>query len=235
MGVTTAQDILSSVLSRSAPRPDLGRLPHLRQASVPQATPLLFGSTPLGSTSIWSSNEGTGGNFHGAAGTTSGLAYQSYYSQTQHLPNSSSTFPPQAQVSLGLGHPSAPLGPAHPFNSPFSTGHQRVQSLSSRNSQPYSSQSQSQTQSQSQHADRFNPYPTLPEQTPVAYDTGVPGAYADPVYSRKLDPAYSRQEAPGVGLHDRTISYHLDHRAPSYAGAFPPPMSSMAQIWNNAG
>ncbi|KAI1790092.1 hypothetical protein LXA43DRAFT_1150285 [Ganoderma leucocontextum] len=230
---TTAKDILSSVLHRSPPRPDLVRSLHMRQASAPQSTPLLFGSTPLGGTSIWSSNEGTGGNFHGAAGTTNGPLYQSYYSKSQ-LPNSSSTIPPQAQASMGLGHPSVPLGPAYQLNSAFSVGHQRVQSLSAtRSSQPYSSQSQS--QSQSQFADPFKPCPALTEQGPVAYDTGVPGAYADPIYSRKLDPTYSRQEAPGVGLHDRTISYHLDHRAPGYAGAFPPPLSSMAQIWNNAG
>ena len=231
--ITTAQDILSSVLHRPPPRPDLIRSLHMRQASMPQNTTLLFGSTPIGSTSIWSSNEGTGGNFHGAAGTTSGSGYQSYYSQNQQLPNSSSTFPPQNQASLGLGHPSMPLGQAYQFSSPLSTSRQRVQSLSTRPSQPYSSQSQS--QSQSQHADHFSPYPALTEQAPIAYDTGVPGAFADPVYSRKLDPTHSRQQAPGMGLHDRTMSYHLDHRAPSYASAFPPPLSSMAQIWNNAG
>ena len=233
VSVTTANYILSSVLHRSPPRADLIRPLHMRQASAPQTTPLLFGSTPLGGTSIWASNEGLGTNFLGAAGTTSGSQYQSYHPASL-LPNSSSTFPSQTQASLGLGYASLPPGPVHQFNSAFSTGHQRVQSLSAtRNSQPYSSQSQS--QSQSQFVDQFSTYPALTEHVAVPYHTGVPGAFADPIYSPKRDPTYSRQEAPGVGLHDRTMSYHLDHRTPGYASAFPPPLSSMAQLWNNAG
>ncbi|TBU22433.1 hypothetical protein BD311DRAFT_676088 [Dichomitus squalens] len=229
--VTTAKDILSSVL-RSPPRPDVARSLHVRQASAPHTTHMLFGSHPLGGTSIWSSNDTETVKFQGAAGTTSGPSYPSYHSQ--NLPQSPplSTFSLQTQPVLGFGHPSVAPGPAHQYNSAFITGHQRVQSLSTtRNSQLYSSQSQS----QSQYSDLFGPYPALAEQAPVSYNTGVPGAYADPIYSRKLDPTYSRQEAPGVGMNDRAVPFHLDQRAPGHTSAFPPPLSSMAQLWNNAG
>ncbi|KAI0753221.1 hypothetical protein C8Q80DRAFT_1267638 [Daedaleopsis nitida] len=228
--VTTAEDILANVLR--APRgSEFSRPLHLRQASAPQ-THMLFGSNPLGGGhSIWSSNESTGLNFQGAAGTSSGPAYQSHHIQSQLPTSPSSAF--HTQSSLGLGHPSASLNAAPQYTHSFSSppGHQRVQSLSTSRSQLPSSQ----TQTQSQLPDPFGSLPALTEQAPISYNTGVPGAYADPVYSRKLDPSYARQEAPGPGWHDRSLSYQVDHRFVGHGSAFPPPLSSMAQLWNNVG
>ncbi|RDX41864.1 hypothetical protein OH76DRAFT_1489122 [Lentinus brumalis] len=225
--MTTAQDILASVLHPSPPKADLAHSLHARQASAPQPH-MLFGSNPLGGgPSIWSSNESSGLGFQGAAGTTSGPLYQSsYQSQGQLQSSPSSTFPTQS--ALGFGHPSVPLGPAHQYNSPIPSGnaHQRIHSLSVIRSQIPSSQPQSQM------SDPFGSFPALTEQAPISYHTGVPGAYADPVYSRKLDPSYVRQEAPG--MHDRSIPYHLD-RGVGHGNGFPPSLSSMAQLWNNAG
>lgn len=236
--VTTAQDILANVLHRSPNKSDLTRSLHMRQASAPQ-THMLFGSNPLSSgPSIWSSSEGSGLSFQGAAGTTSGPLYQSsssYYSQnqlqsSQSVQSAAATF--ASQSALGLSHPSAPLDPVHQYISkpsplPLGHGHQRVHSLSITRSQLPSSQSQSQM------SDPFGSFPVLTEQAPISYHTGVPGAYADPVYSRKLDSSYVRQEAPGI--HDRTIPYHLD-RGAGHGNGFPPAsLTSMAQLWNNVG
>ncbi|KAI0693694.1 hypothetical protein C8T65DRAFT_720824 [Cerioporus squamosus] len=209
--LTTAQDILANVLHPSPPKGNLARTLHMRQASAPQPH-MLFGSNPLG-----------------AAGTTSGPLYQSssYQSQNQLQSSQPSTFP--LQPALALGHPSVALGPAHQYNSsplPSGHGHQRIHSLSVTRSQLPSSQTQSQM------SDPFGSFPALTEQAPIPYHSGVPGAYADPVYSRKLDPSYVRQEAPG--MHDRSIPYHLD-RGVGHGNGFPPSLSSMAQLWNNAG
>ncbi|KAI0357871.1 hypothetical protein OH77DRAFT_1308904 [Trametes cingulata] len=241
--LTTAQDLLANVLHRSPPKGDLTRSLHTRQASAPSAH-MLFGSNPLGgSPSIWSSKESDGLGFPGAAGTSSGPPYQPFHPQSHTRIPHPPAYP--LQSPLGLGQAPVPLGSTRSYNDVPPLGHthahQRVQSLSIGRSQllpsgltpqPFAS-SQSQSQSQPSLPDGFGSYPALTEQGNVPYSTGVPAAYADPIYSRKLDPAYLPQDAPGY--HDRAVPYHLDPRANGVQHVAYPPLSSMAQMWNNAG
>ncbi|KAH9847020.1 hypothetical protein C2E23DRAFT_890348 [Lenzites betulinus] len=237
--VTTAQDILANVLHRSPPKPDLARSSHARQASAPPAH-MLFGSKlPGGSPSIWASSESDGLGFQGAAGTTSGPSYPSYPAQNQTQASHSPAYP--LSSSIGLGQPLVPLGTSRSYNGlpPVAHGHahQRVQSLSAGRSQvPSSSQSQqlySSSQSQIPLPDGLGSYPVLTEHATLAYSTGIPSAYADPVYSRKLDSGYLRQGLPGYP--ERSVAYHADPRGNGMQSGQYPPLSSMAQLWNNGG
>ncbi|OJT10040.1 Protein SMG7 [Trametes pubescens] len=242
--VTTAQDILANVLH--PPKGDLARSLHARQASSPPAH-MLFGSNPLGGgPSIWSSSESDGLGFQGAAGTTSGPSYPSYQlqSQSQIAHTQSPAYP--LQSTLSLGHGSVPLGTSRSYNGlpPVGHSHQRVQSLSlgrspmfplSQGQELYSSsQSQHQSQNQSQPLpDGFGSYPALTEHSAVAYSTGVPAAYADPVYSRKIDAGFLHQGT--MGYADRSLPYHVDARTNGSQPGPYPALSSMAQLWNNGG
>ena len=227
--ITTAQDILANVLHPSPPKGNLTRPLHMRQVSAPQ-THMLFGSSAVGSgPSIWSSsaNETAALNLHTSTSATNGLAYQPSHSQTLPQPPSSLPFPTQA--SLGLGHPSVPLGTAHQYNAsqiPSSYSHQRVQSYSVPRSQPPSSQGQS----LSQFSDSFGSYPALTEKAPISLNTGVPSAYADPVFAPRLDTSYPRQDPSRVP--ERSIPYHIDPRMSSSQQGGYPPLSAMAQLWN---
>lgn len=233
--VTTAQDILANVLHRSPPRGSLPRPLHMRQVSAPQTqNHVLFGSNALGTgPSIWSSTANETGSLSLPPSVT---APNTSYQAQQFVQGQLHASPPQpfpGQSSLGLGHPSMALGASQHINSlPFSGGfsHQRVQSLSMSHSQP---SSQGTLPFASQYSEPFGSYPALTEQTPVAFNTGVPGAYADPVYSRKMDSSYLRQDPPGVP--DRSVPYHLDPRASSGHQNAYPPISAMAQLWNNVG
>ncbi|KAI0364993.1 hypothetical protein BV20DRAFT_1056743 [Pilatotrama ljubarskyi] len=238
--LTTAQDLLANVM-RSPPKGDLTRSSHTRQVSAPSAH-MLFGSNPLGSSpSIWSSKESDGLRFQRAAGTPSGPSYQPYHPQNQGRLSHSPAY--SLQPPLGLGQAPVPLAPTRSSNylppAGHTHAHQRVQSLSISRSQMHPSSlspqpfTSSQIQSQPLLPDGFGSYPALTEQANVAYSSGVPAAYADPIYSRKLDPACLPQDAPGYP--DRAIPYHLDPRATGGQPAPYPPLSSMAELWNNAG
>lgn len=208
---------------------------------------MLFGSNPLGGgPSIWSSSESDGLGFQGAAGTTSGPSYPSYQlqSQSQIAHTQSPAYP--LQSTLSLGHGSVPLGTSRSYNGlpPVGHSHQRVQSLSlgrspmfplSQGQELYSSsRSQNQSQSQSQPLpDGFGSYPALTEHSAVAYSTGVPAAYADPVYSRKMDAGFLHQGT--MGYADRSLPYHVDARTNGTQPGPYPALSSMAQLWNNGG
>ncbi|KAI0672500.1 hypothetical protein C8Q78DRAFT_755992 [Trametes maxima] len=235
-GITTAQDILANVL-RNTPKGDPTRSLHTRQASAPP-THMLFGSNPLGgSPSIWSSNESEGLGFPSVVGTASAPSYQSYQAQTQPPMLSSSAHP---HTSLSLGQGSVPLGVARSYSavSPSSQGHQRVHSLSmglspmhasSQSTQIYSS-----SQTQPRLPDGYGSYPALNEQSNISYSTGVPAAFADPVYPRKLESGYLRQDP--LGYPDRSVPYHLDPRVGrGHPGGAYPPVASLAQLWNNTG
>ncbi|KAI0330016.1 hypothetical protein GY45DRAFT_1371115 [Cubamyces sp. BRFM 1775] len=138
----------------------------------------------------------------------------------------------QGTPSLGLGRPQG--------LSPVGHTHQRVQSLSLGHSQILPSSPSSQlfppsSQGQPMLPDGFGSYPALTEQAAVTYSTGVPSAYADPVYSRKLDAtsAYLRQEAPAYP--ERSVPYHIDPRTNGAQVGAHLPLSAMAQLWNNTG
>lgn len=226
--VTTAQDILTKVLRPSPPKGDLSRPLHLRNASAPQ-THLLFGSSPLnGGHSIWSSSESSGLSFQGAAGTTNGPAYQSYHLRDE-LHSSAPAHP--VNPPPNSGHAFSSLGSTYQYNSmpalSGGSGHQRVHSLLLARSQMPSSMPST------QFSDPLGSYPALTDQVPISYNTGVPGTFADPVFSRPLDSSYLHHDASAV--HNRSVPYHFDPRRPNQGGAFPPPLSSMAQLWNNAG
>ncbi|KAH9886219.1 hypothetical protein C8Q73DRAFT_283533 [Cubamyces lactineus] len=267
--VTTAQDLLANVLHRSPPKGEPGMSFHARQASAPSL--MLFGSSPLGRDSIWSSGKGDMLDFQGTTGTPKGLSHQSYPQPPQvQVPTQSqhaqpSLYPLQSSLSLGQGTPSlgfgqgtpfglgqgtSPLGPGHGASSlglgrpqaslsPIGHTHQRVQSLSLGHSQilPSSPSSQLLPSSQGQPLlpDGFGSYPALTEQAAVTYSTGVPSAYADPVYSRKLDAAsaYLRQDGPAYA--DRSVPYHIDPRTNGAQVGAHLPLSAMAQLWNNTG
>ena len=265
--VTTAQDLLANVLHRSPPKGEPGTSFHARQASAPSF--MLFGSSPLGRDSIWSSGKGDMLDLQGATGTPKGLSHQSYPqppqmpTQTQHM--QPSLYPLQSSLSLGQGTSSLSLGQSTSFGlgqgvsslghgqtassiglgrpqaglSPIGHTHQRVQSLSLGHSQilPSSQSSQLLSSSQTQPLlpDGFGSYPALTEQAAVTYSTGVPSAYADPVYSRKLDAtsAYMRQDGPAYA--DRSVPYHIDPRTNGAQVGAHLPLSAMAQLWNNTG
>ncbi|KAI0634007.1 hypothetical protein C8Q77DRAFT_1055468 [Trametes polyzona] len=242
--VTTAQDILANVLHRSPPKADLTRSSHVRQASASSAH-MLFGSNLGGAPSIWASSEGDGLGFQGAAGTSSGPSYPSYQLQGQSHVSQSPAYPLSASYSLG--HGPVPLGTSRSYNGigPIGQAHQRVHSLSGRSqllpssqSEQLYSSSQSQSQSQQLLPDGFGSYPVLADQSTVTYSTGVPAAYADPVYSRKLDSGYGLQGNPGYADRSSGLPYHLDHPrangSVNQPGAYPP-LSSMAQLWSNSG
>ncbi|KAH9937843.1 uncharacterized protein BXZ73DRAFT_89259 [Epithele typhae] len=240
--ITTAQDILASVLHRSPPRLDAGRATHIRQVSAPHVpqTHMLFGSSALGTgPSIWSSNANETAALHLNQGFSGSTQYQPQPQSPPQLQYSSHNAAPphSAHTSLGLGHGMAGLGSMQQFGgSPY--GHQRVQSLSTSRS-PFS-QGQlgsSHTQSHSsQLSDPFGSYPVLTDHAPVGYNSGVPGSYADPVYTRKLDPpSQFRQTAPGIpSPPSRSVPYHFDPRPPAGNQEYAP-LSSMAQLWNNSG
>ncbi|KAI0640404.1 hypothetical protein C8Q79DRAFT_1004246 [Trametes meyenii] len=235
-GVTTAQDILANVL-RNTPKGDPTRSLHTRQASAPPAH-MLFGSNPLGgSPSIWSSNENEGLGFPSVAGTTSTPSYQSHQVQSQPPTSNPSAY---YQTSLGLGQGSVPLGVARSYSgvSPIGQGHQRVHSLSVGRSPMHPSSQGTQIYSSSQTQpplpDGFGSYPAFTEQSSVPYSTGVPAAFADPVYPRRLESGYLRQDP--LGYPDRSVPYHLDPRVNGgHHGDAYPPLASMAQLWNNTG
>ncbi|KAI9068647.1 hypothetical protein FKP32DRAFT_1663640 [Trametes sanguinea] len=238
-GGATAKDILAN-LQRGLPKTGLTRSLHARQASAP-AFHMLFGPNPLGGgPSIWSSDESDGLGFQGAAGTSSGPPYQSY-----HLNNSpphtyvrhasSSFYPVQPPLSTGQAPSLTPTRP-HPNLSTSGLAHQRVQSLSINNNSQFLSSSPGpqffpSSQSQPPFPEGFGSFPALSEQSTVPYSTGVPGAYADPVFSRTMDAGFARQDAPGYP--DRSIPYHWGSTANGNQHGLP--LSAMSQLWNNTG
>ncbi|CDO71518.1 hypothetical protein BN946_scf184910.g17 [Trametes cinnabarina] len=239
---TTAQEILAN-LQRGPPKADVTRSLHARQASAP-AFHALFPNSLGGGPSIWSSDESDGLVFQGAAGALSGSHYQSYQlsnglpqnqSQHNHVRHASSSLYP-VQPSLSVEQ--APLAPPRPFPGLTNAGlsHQRVQSLSMNNNTQFLSSIPgphlfSSSQSQPPVPEGFGSYPALSEQSTVPYSTGVPGAYADPVYSRKTDTGFARRDAPGYP--DRSVPYHVDPRTNDGHAGFS--LSTMAQLWNNTG
>ncbi|KAI8972435.1 hypothetical protein BD414DRAFT_540319 [Trametes punicea] len=241
--VTTAQDILANVLQRGPPKGDSLRSLHTRQTSAPSVH-MLFGPNPLGGNpSIWSPNVSGGLGFQGAAGTSSGPLYPSLQLKNPPL-NQAQDANPSYPMQSSLSAAPAPLDSVRPHAGlpPAGSTHQRVQSLSMSRSHllspssghhlyPSSQSLYPSSQSQPPLPDGFGSYSALTEQTIAPYSTGVPGAYADPVYSRKMDYGYLRQEAPGYP--NRSAPLPLDSRLNgSQAGA---PLSAMAQLWNNVG
>ncbi|KAL7284547.1 hypothetical protein ACG7TL_001839 [Trametes sanguinea] len=236
----TAKDLLA-VLRRGPPKPDLTRSLHVRQASAP-AFHKLFGSNLGGGPSIWSSDESEGFGFQGAAGTSSGHQYQPYQLDNSPPPPpnhvrhaSSSLYPVQPSLSAGQAPSLTPTRP-HAGLSTAGLSHQRVQSLSINSNSHFLSSSPvpqffPSSQSQPPLPEGFGSYPALSEQSTVPYSTGVPGAFADPVYSRNMDAGFARQDAPGYP--DRSIPYHLGPSVNAHQSGLP--LSAMAQLWNNTG
>ncbi|OBZ66360.1 hypothetical protein A0H81_13586 [Grifola frondosa] len=216
---TTAQDLLNSVMQRSSDRFDMGHRHHSRESSAPQAH-LLFGSGSLGGAtpSIWSTPlDSTSLKFQGAAGTSSGPQYHPPFA-SQHQESISSPFPSQGSQGHSFN--------AHPSAVFVNGGHQRVQSQSLTRSLPLPAPNQSCLH------DPFRSHLSALEQPMLAFISRAPAAYSDPIFSPSNAPNYFRQNP--IGYQEHSVPYHHNPRAHSTSNPYPP-LSSRAQLWDNAG
>ncbi|EED79786.1 predicted protein [Postia placenta Mad-698-R] len=176
--VTTAEDLLKGLQRVGG---------HTRMPSAPQSQ-LLFGSGASGtSPSIWSTAlDGNALKFQGAAaGTTVSQLYP--LQQPNTLSQSPFTSPRSQSNGPDVALPVIPAQQPATFPSP---AHQRVPSLSQglpslNSSQPFGFSGSYSSQT----------YPSG-----AAYSTGVPSAYADPVYPPASVAGFRQQYPPGYPM-----------------------------------
>lgn len=212
--VTTAEDLLKGLQRVGG---------HTRMPSAPQSQ-LLFGSGASGtSPSIWSTAlDGNALKFQGAAaGTTVSQLYPLQHPNT--LSQSPFTSPRSQSNGPDVALPVIPAQQPATFPSP---AHQRVPSLSQglpslNSSQPFGFSGSYSSQT----------YPSG-----AAYSTGVPSAYADPVYPPASVAGFRQQYPPGYPM--RPINHTRIPSVGQVTSAMHPsvaPFPSMSQVWPNPG
>lgn len=212
--VTTAEDLLKGLQRVGG---------HTRMPSAPQSQ-LLFGSGASGtSPSIWSTAlDGNALKFQGAAaGTTASQLYP--LQQPNTLSQSPFTSPRSQSNGPDVALPVIPAQQPATFPSP---AHQRVPSLSQglpslNSSQPFGFSGSYSSQM----------YPSG-----AAYSTGVPSAYADPVYPPASVAGFRQQYPPGYPM--RPINHTRIPSVGQVTSAMHPsvaPFPSTSQVWPNPG